>query len=104
MITANVKHDPVHQNATNVLQFALADNGAYLDASTVTSAELHMCNECENNTYTLPDFSVVTAGADNVLQLTITPGYWGRTKLHLKINGFGVNLSMSFINVIKGEC
>ena len=104
MITANMKHDPVYQNATNVIQLALADNGAYLDAATVTSAELQMCNDCITKTYTLPDFSVVAVGADNVLQLTITPDYWGRTKLHLKINGFGVNLSMSFINIIKGEC
>lgn len=104
MITANLKHDPVYQNATNVLQFALADNGAYLDASTLTSAALQICDEWETNTYTLPDFSVVTVGADNVLQLTVTPKYCSRMKLHLKVNGFGVNLSMSFINVIKGVC
>lgn len=104
MISANVKAGPVWQNAANVIQFSLADNGTYLDAATLTSAELQVCMSCTSTVYSLSDLLVVADGPDNVLQLDITPTLHGKMKLYLKVNGFGVNLSKSSINVIKGGC
>lgn len=104
MITANLTYPPLHQLANNTLQFALFSDGAYLDASTITSATLRLCHGCKTDEYMLPDLNVVTVGADKVLQLPYSPEYYGGVKVSLLINGLGCNLSNSILNVIQTKC
>lgn len=104
MITATITGSTLYQKADNTLYFALMQNGNYLDASTLSSAELKLCHEDRHTTYTLPDFTIATIGGDNVLELDFETDRCGSVKMHMKINGFGVNLSQYQFTIIGEGC